>query len=203
MVIAIIDYGMGNLCSVQKALEYLRAESVITDSPETLAGAEKIILPGVGAFGDAMKELERRGLVEPIRREIAGGKPFLGICLGLQIFFERSEESPGAAGLGVLPGEVRRFVTDMKVPHMGWNQLNIQRPAPIFKGVEAGAFVYFVHSFYVAPAQEEDIATTTDYSYDFASSVWRGNLMGTQFHPEKSQAVGLRILQNFLDMERI
>lgn len=203
MVIAIIDYGMGNLCSVQKALEHLGADCVITDSAEALAGAEKIILPGVGAFGDAMKELQRRGLIEPIRREIAGGKPFLGICLGLQIFFERSEESPGAAGLGVLPGEVRRFVTDLKVPHMGWNQLNIRREAPIYKGIEDGAFVYFVHSFYVAPERAEDIATTTDYSMDFASSVWRGNLMGTQFHPEKSQAVGLQMLQNFLDMERI
>jgi len=200
-MIAIIDYGMGNLCSVQKALERLGAQTVITDSPASLAQADKIILPGVGAFGDAMKELKSRNLVEPIRREVASGKPFLGICLGLQILFEKSKESPGVAGLSLLPGEVRRFITDLKVPHMGWNQIHIKKPAPIFKGIKEGAFVYFVHSYYVVPERAEDISTTTDYAIEFVSAIWRNNLSATQFHPEKSQSVGLQILKNFIEWE--
>jgi len=200
-MIAIIDYGMGNLCSVQKALERLGAETRITDDPAELAVADKIILPGVGAFGDAMQELKGRGLTGPIRREAASGKPLLGICLGFQVFFERSGESPGIGGLGLFPGEVKRFVTDLKVPHMGWNQLHIKRRAPIFQGIEEGAYVYFVHSYYVEPSDPGDVATTTSYALEFASSVWRGNLFATQFHPEKSQSVGLRILQNFVNLK--
>lgn len=200
-MIAIVDYGMGNLFSVQKALERIGAGAVVTDKPEELASAEKIILPGVGAFGDAMKELEKRGLAQVLHNEAEKGKIILGICLGLQIFFEQSEESPGVRGLGLLPGEVRRFVTNLKVPHMGWNQLVINRKAPIYPGVDDGAYVYFVHSYYVVPQNRDDIATTTDYGGEFVSSVWRGNLMATQFHPEKSQEVGLRMLKNFVDME--
>lgn len=200
-MIAIADYGMGNLFSVQKALERLGARVVVTERPEELASAEKIILPGVGAFGDAMKELEKRGLAAALRNEAGKGKNILGICLGLQVFFERSEESPGVAGLGLLPGEVKRFVTDLKVPHMGWNELIMKRKPPLYEGIDEGAHVYFVHSYYVVPQNPEDIATTTDYGGEFVSSVWRGNLAGTQFHPEKSQAVGLRMLKNFVDME--
>ncbi len=200
-MIAIIDYGMGNLFSVQKALERIGFSATITALPDVLAKAEKIVLPGVGAFGDAMREIERRRLVEPIRQAVAAGKPFLGICLGLQVLFEKSEESPGIPGLGILPGEVKRFVTDMKVPHMGWNQIRIRRPAPIFDGIGDDAYVYFVHSYYVVPVRAEDIAATTDYELEFVSSVWRHNLFATQFHPEKSQAVGLKILKNFAGIE--
>jgi glutamine amidotransferase len=200
-MIAIIDYGMGNLCSVQKAMEYLGAETVITDSPDILSRTDKIVLPGVGAFGDAMRELGSRGLVEPLRRAVALQKPFLGICLGMQVLFDRSEESPGVGGLSILPGEVKRFVTDLKVPHMGWNQICIRRQAPIFRGVEDGAFLYFVHSYYAVPGCAEDIAATTDYAVEFASAICRGRLFGTQFHPEKSQTVGLKILKNFIDLE--
>jgi len=200
-MIAIVDYGMGNLFSVKKALEHIGASATITASSDVLAKAEKIILPGVGAFGDAMRELEKRGLAEPLKRIAQIGKPFLGICLGLQVLFEKSEESPGIPGLGILPGEVKHFVTDMKVPHMGWNQICIKRPAPIFDGIGNDAYVYFVHSYYVVPASDEDIATTTDYALEFTSSVWRDNLFATQFHPEKSQAVGLKILKNFAKLE--
>jgi glutamine amidotransferase len=200
-MIAIVDYGMGNLFSVHKALERIGASAVVTERPEDLASAEKIILPGVGAFGDAMKELEKRGLAAALRNEAGKGKIILGICLGLQVFFERSEESPGVGGLGLLPGEVKRFVTDLKVPHMGWNELIMKRKPSLYNGIDEGAHVYFVHSYYVVPQNPADIATTTDYGGEFVSSVWRGNLVATQFHPEKSQAMGLRMLKNFVDME--
>ena len=200
-MIAIVDYGMGNLFSVKKALERVGASATITDSPDVIRKAQKIVLPGVGAFGDAMNELRRRSLVEPILEAMASGIPFLGICLGLQVLFEKSEESPGIEGLGVLRGEVKRFVTDMKVPHMGWNQIRIKRRAPIYEGITDGAYVYFVHSYYVVPTNAEDIATTTDYSVEFTSSVWRKNLYAMQFHPEKSQLVGLKILRNFAHLE--
>lgn len=200
-MIAIVDYGMGNLFSVEKALERIGAVALVTENPEDLARAEKIILPGVGAFGDAMRELEKRELATALKCEVKKGKILLGICLGLQVFFERSEESPGIQGLGLLPGEVKRFFTHLKVPHMGWNQLNLKKSAPLYRGIEQGSFVYFVHSYYVVPQNPDDIATTTDYDGEFTSSVWRGNLMATQFHPEKSQEKGLRILKNFVDME--
>lgn len=199
-MIAIIDYGMGNLCSVQKALERIGAATQIIESPDILPDADKIILPGVGSFGDAMQELERRGFVIPLKQEVSSGKPLLGICLGLQVLFETSEESPGARGLGLIPGECRRFVTDLKVPHMGWNQVRIKRRAPIFEGIEDGAYFYFVHSFYVIPREGKDVASTTDYALDFCSSVWRDNLFATQFHPEKSQETGLRFLENFVKL---
>lgn len=200
-MIAIIDYGMGNLFSVKKALEHLGADAEITNSPERIRAADKIILPGVGAFGDAMKELNARGLSDLARDEAASGKPFLGICLGIQLLFEESEESPGIEGLGILKGTCRRFVTDLKVPHMGWNQLKMKRPSPLMEGIETGDYVYFVHSFYVDPEDESDIATTTEYDIEFTSSIRRGNIVATQFHPEKSQKVGLTMLKNFIEME--
>jgi len=199
-VIAIVDYGMGNLCSVHKALERVGASPLVADSPGELRRADKIVIPGVGAFGDAMREMEKRGLSAPVKEAAARGKILLGICLGLQIFFEKSEESPGVGGLGLFPGEVKRFVTHLKVPHMGWNQLRKRRRPPILHGIEDGAFVYFVHSYYVTPEKAEDIAATTDYALEFASCVWRGNLYGVQFHPEKSQAVGLKLLENFVKL---
>ena len=200
-MIAVVDYGMGNLFSVQKALERIGSGALVTDKPGDLASADKIILPGVGAFGDAMKELRKRGLVDILRNEAEKGKIILGICLGLQIFFEKSQESPGVEGLALLPGEARRFVTNLKVPHMGWNQIIIHRRSPLYLGIDEGASFYFVHSYYVVPQNRDDIATTTEYGEEFVSSVWRGNLMATQFHPEKSQEVGLRMLKNFVDME--
>ena len=199
-MIAVIDYGMGNLFSVKKALEHVGASAEITDNPEVLNRAEKIILPGVGAFGDALREIEKLSLADPIRHQLKSGKPFLGICLGLQILFESSEESPGVPGLGILRGKVPRFQTDLKVPHMGWNSLKINRRAPIFRGIDDGAYVYFVHSYYVEPENKQVVSTSTDYDISFTSSVWKKNLFATQFHPEKSQDVGLRILENFVSL---
>jgi glutamine amidotransferase len=198
-MIAIIDYQMGNLRSVQKAFERVGHAATITADPTVLAKAEKVVLPGVGAFEDAMAELRRRELIEPIKAAIDSGKPFLGICLGLQLLFDRGYEDGEHEGLGVLPGEVVRFdlAADYKVPHMGWNQLDIRRPAPILDGLESGTHVYFVHSYYVAPTDMNVTATLTDYGGDFCSMIWRDNIYATQFHPEKSQDDGLRILKNF------
>ncbi|MCA9102579.1 MAG: imidazole glycerol phosphate synthase subunit HisH [Planctomycetales bacterium] len=193
---------MGNLRSVQKGFEKIGHAAVITSSPEVLAAARRVVLPGVGAFEDAMQELRERRLVEPVCACIESGKPFLGICLGLQLLFEKSYEHGQHAGLGVLRGEVRRFdvPAEFKVPHMGWNQLLIRRRAPLLDGVDEGEHVYFVHSFYVAPSDDEVIATETDYAGRFTSMVWRDNLYATQFHPEKSQQAGLRMLKNFAEL---
>jgi imidazole glycerol-phosphate synthase subunit HisH len=201
-MLAIIDYQMGNLRSVQKGFEKVGHQAVITSDPNELARATKIVLPGVGAFGDAMAELWRRDLIEPIREAIASGKPFLGICLGLQLLFETGYEGGEHTGLGVLPGKVVRFELphDYKVPHMGWNQLQIQRPAPILRGLSEKAYVYFVHSYYVVPDDQSVVATETDYGGTFCSMIRRDNLFATQFHPEKSQADGLRILKNFAEI---
>ncbi|MCH8923005.1 MAG: imidazole glycerol phosphate synthase subunit HisH [Planctomycetes bacterium] len=201
-MIAIIDYQMGNLRSVQKGFEKVGHPATITSDPAVLAAAEKVVLPGVGAMADAMAELKRRDLIGPIHAAIDSGKPFLGICLGLQLLFETSYEDGTHEGLGVLAGEVVRFdlPADYKVPHMGWNQLNIVRPTPILKGLESGTHVYFVHSYYVVPSDPEVIATETDYCRPFCSMIRRGNLYATQFHPEKSQADGLRILKNFAEL---
>ncbi len=208
--IVVIDYGMGNLRSVSKALERLGGSVTVSGDPKELAGAEKVVLPGVGAFGAAMRELNAQGLVEPIKAAIASGKPYLGICLGLQLLFRTSEEAAGTAGLGVLEGEVKRFEVNgastdarLKIPHMGWNQVEAVGEAaagrcPLLRGMEAGSFVYFVHSYYPRPADRSITALETDYGVRFASMVWRGNLYATQFHPEKSQAVGLTVLENFL-----
>ena len=203
-MIAIIDYGMGNLRSVQKGFEKVGAEAVVTADPGTLLEAERIVLPGVGAFRDCMHNLEQGGFVEPLLRVIAEGRPFLGICVGMQMLFSDSVEFGLHRGLDVIPGHVLRFPEQMreageelKVPQMGWNQLNFKRRPPAFAGVDEGANVYFVHSYYVKPDCDDVIATTTDYGFEFCSSVWRDNIVATQFHPEKSQEIGLKILKNF------
>ena len=200
-MIAIIDYGMGNLRSVQKGFEKVGHAATITNDPEVIRSASKVVLPGVGAFGDAMDELRRRKLIEPIKQVLDQCKPFLGICLGLQLLFEVGHEGGRHEGLGVLSGEVVRFELphEYKVPHMGWNQLEIRRPAPILAGLATGTHVYFVHSYYVVPRDREQIAAATRYGEPFTSVVWRDNLFATQFHPEKSQADGLRILRNFAE----
>ncbi len=201
LMIGIVDYAMGNLRSVQKALAKLGFEAAFVDAAGGVDPVDKLILPGVGAFGDAMANLHERRLVDPVRRFIASGRPFLGICLGLQLLFEGSDEDGVAAGLGVLPGRVRGFEltdTSLKVPHMGWNALRPTRADnPLLAGLADDAFVYFVHSYYAAPAEPADVATTTDYGGPFCSSVWRDNIWAVQFHPEKSQRVGLRMLENF------
>ncbi len=201
-MIAIVDYGMGNLRSVQKAFERVGYAAEITADAQQLAEAAKVVLPGVGAFEDAIAELRRLGLAEPIREAIDAGKPFLGICLGLQLLFDASYENGRHEGLGVIPGEVVRFdlPASYSVPHMGWNQLRVRRRPPILEGLEDETYVYFVHSYYVVPHGEEFVATETDYGGPFSSMIWRENLFATQFHPEKSQAEGLRILKNFAEL---
>ncbi len=201
-MIAIIDYGMGNLRSVQKGFQRTGHKTTITNNPVILASAAKVVLPGVGAFRDAIAALQGRNLVEPILSTITAGKPFLGICLGLQLLFERSFEDGEYRGLGVIPGDVVRFdlSPNFKVPHMGWNQVIFKRRPPIFAGIGEGAYFYFVHSYYVRPRDAAVIATETDYSQPFCSSIWQGNLFATQFHPEKSQDVGLRVLKNFAEL---
>ncbi len=201
-MIAIVDYGMGNLRSVEKAFAKVGHPATITNDPSVLEDAEKIVLPGVGAFADAIAELRRRQLVQPLQNAVAREKPFLGICLGLQLLFDVSYEDGEHQGLGIVPGKVVRFdiPAEYKVPHMGWNQLQFppDRPrAPIFTGLAEGAHVYFVHSYYVVPEDEQVIAAVTEYAIPFTSAICRGNLFATQFHPEKSQADGLRILENF------
>ncbi|MDP2654532.1 MAG: imidazole glycerol phosphate synthase subunit HisH [Candidatus Omnitrophota bacterium] len=197
-MIAIIDYGMGNLRSVQKALEKAGARASITQNADDLAKAQKIVLPGVGAMRPAMEKLNSMGMPEAIRKAIAGKKPFLGICLGLQLLFEKGDEGGGVTGLGILPGTVGRF-TKLKVPHMGWNQLILKKDnCPFLKGISNGANVYFCHSYYAQPADPKIVATATGYGVEFTSSVWKDNLFAVQFHPEKSQAIGLKILENFV-----
>ena len=201
-MIAIIDYQMGNLRSVQKGFERVGHQAHVTSDPAEVAEADKIVLPGVGAFADAIRELEQRHLVEPIREAIAADKPFLGICLGLQLLFDVSYEDGTHQGLGILPGEVKRFdlPSNYKVPHMGWNQAQILRPAPVLNGVSDEDYFYFVHSYYVVPRDPELIAIEVNYHRPFCAMVWRDNLFATQFHPEKSQADGLRILRNFAEL---
>jgi imidazole glycerol-phosphate synthase subunit HisH len=201
-MIKIVDYGMGNLRSVQKAFEKLGTEAVICAKPSELVGAEKLVLPGVGAFRDAIHELRRTELDKPVRDHIASGRPFLGICLGLQLLFDVSYEDGQWEGLGVLAGQVVRFKDqpDLKIPHMGWNTLDIAGQHRLFEGIPAGSSVYFVHSYYVVPSDESVIAARTEHGTVFTSAVARGNLFATQFHPEKSQAVGLRLLRNFASL---
>ena len=202
-MIVIIDYGMGNLRSVTKALEHLGVPNEVTEDPARLATADKLILPGVGAFGDAMTELDRRGLTGPLKERVAAGVPLLGICLGMQLVMDSSEESPGVTGLGLIEGTVVRFRTSLKVPQMGWNTVRQARPAPLFRGIPDRSWFYFVHSYYVqpAPGAREAMVGMTDYDVEFPSVLWQGNIMATQFHPEKSQTIGLRMLRNFADLE--
>ena len=207
-MIAIIDYGMGNLRSVQKGFEKVGFDAVVTSDPKVLLDAQRVVLPGVGAFRDCMRNLEEGGFVEPILKVIREGKPFLGFCLGLQLLFTESEEFGLHQGLNVIPGRVLRFPEGMqeageslKVPHMGWNQLSVKRAAPIFKDVEDATNVYFVHSYYVKPVDESVVAATTSYGIDFCSAIWSDNVVATQFHPEKSQDKGLAMLRNFALMK--
>lgn len=204
MSIAILDYGMANLRSVQKAFEHVGHRATIVSQPEQIEQADRLVLPGVGAFQDAVAVLRDGHFAEPILRHIHKGKPFLGICLGLQMLFDVGYEDGEHRGLGVLPGKCIRFDVDdafgLKVPHMGWNQLDVIRPSPLTRGVPADSSVYFVHSYHVVPGDEAIIATTTDYGRPFVSSIWRDNIVATQFHPEKSQKVGLQLLENFAVM---
>ncbi|MFK7788823.1 MAG: imidazole glycerol phosphate synthase subunit HisH [Phycisphaeraceae bacterium] len=214
-MIAIVNYGMGNLRSVQKALERVGAQAEIVETPEQIESAERLILPGVGAFADGMTHLRERGLVEPLMQFAASGKPLMGICLGMQLLFDSSmEDAPSpdepVQGLGILPGNVVRFQEDqgpdkprLKVPHMGWNEINFAADTPLFVGLSPGDHVYFVHGYYCVPNDDSDVAATTDYGHTYCSAVHRGNVWATQFHPEKSQHVGLRILENFASAELV
>ena len=200
-MIAIIDYGMGNIHSVNKALQLFGAKTIVTNNPKDIAASEKAVLPGVGAFDDAMLELSKQGLIPVLSEHIKNGKAFLGICLGMQLLFEESQEAKETKGLGILKGRVGRFKADkgLKVPHMGWNQLKKSKAeCPLLKNIPDNSFVYFCHSYYPEPKDESVIAATTDYGHDFASFVWKDNVFGVQFHPEKSQSVGLKILESFV-----
>jgi len=200
-MIAIIDYGMGNLRSVQKGFERMGREAVVTRDPKMILDASKVVLPGVGAFPDCMRNLEEYGLIDAVKQSINAGKPFLGICLGLQLLFTESEEFGISKGLDIIKGRVVRFkgpeFADLKIPHMGWNSLDIKRRPPAMQDVPEGSNVYFVHSFHVVPEDKNVIATTTNYGIDFVSSIWKDNIFAVQFHPEKSQALGLSILKRF------
>ena len=201
-MIAIIDYDAGNLKSVEKALVSLGEDCIVTRDAETILGADKVILPGVGAFGDAMEKLHRFGLVEVIRKVAAAGTPFLGICLGLQLLFRSSDESPGVEGIGLLDGEIVSIPPKegYKIPHMGWNSIEIKEGAGLFRGIENQSYVFFVHSYYLKADHPEDVAATTDYIVPIHASVEHGNVFACQFHPEKSGDVGLQILRNFCDL---
>jgi len=203
-VIALLDYGSGNLRSVHKALLKVGAEVRIVQRPHEMEGARAVVLPGVGAFDDCIQALDKQELLEASRTFIQSGRPFLGICVGYQALFDKSEEFNSCArGMGVFHGKVVRFSADqgLKVPQIGWNQLDVTQPeCPLFRGVPNGSFVYFVHSFFPRPDDESIVATRTSYGETFASSVWKGNVFATQFHPEKSQKVGLQLLRNFVEL---
>jgi len=202
-MILIIDYGMGNIHSVQKALEAKGAETLVSDNPDAFKKADKLVLPGVGAFGDAMQELSKRRLIAPILEEVKKKKPLLGICLGMQLFFENSEESKGVKGLGLIKGSVKKFNSsrDLKVPHIGWNQISdFNNKCPLLSGVPENSSVYFCHSYYPAPKDKTASTAFTEYGIEFSSLVQQDNIFGTQFHPEKSQKVGLKIIENFVKL---
>ena len=202
-MIGIVDYGMGNLRSVEKALQAVGAQTRIVTAPEGLEGLKGLVLPGVGAFTDCVANLRATGLWQPIKDWIAADRPFFGICLGYQMLFENSEEGPGVEGLGVFKGSVIRFPAgELKVPQMGWNAVDVVRPSPITRGIADGDHVYFVHSYYPQPEDPLLVAMTTTYGRPFASAVGRGKLFATQFHPEKSQRVGLHLLRNFATLAR-
>jgi len=203
-MIAIIDYGMGNILSVVKAFEYLKADIKIVRSKDELEIAENIkgiVLPGVGAFGDCMKNLNDRGLAESLRFFINKGVPYLGICLGLQILFESSEESPDIQGLSIFKGVNKKFPDTLKVPHMGWNRVKfLKKDIPLMKGIDDNTHFYFVHSYYVFSEESNIVAMRTNYGIEFSSGVWKKNVYGVQFHPEKSQNAGLKVLKNFVEL---
>ena len=208
-MIAVIDYGMGNLRSVQKALEFVGAKVIVTHDPDLILSADSVVLPGVGAFKDCMANLNKLSLIDPIRKFIDSGKPFLGICLGLQVLFEESEEYGPVPGLGILPGKVVKFIDgssdtrkgpQIKIPHMGWNQIKVKKNAPLFAGVGDSPYFYFVHSYYVVPEDPEIVATVTHYGIEFVSGIQHKNIYAFQFHPEKSQTLGLSILERFSNL---
>lgn len=202
-MIAIIDYGMGNIHSVQKALQLFGAKTTVTNKAEEIRAADKAVLPGVGAFDDAMRELKKQGLNLALNEYIKSKKPFLGICLGMQLLFDESEEATESKGLGILKGKVKRFeeLKGLKVPHMGWNQLKVKSDeCPLLKDIPDNSYVYFCHSYYPKPSNENVIAATTDYGIEFSSVVWQDNIYGVQFHPEKSQKTGLKMLENFVNL---
>ena len=200
-MIAIIDYGMGNLHSANKALQKIGADTVVTSDPKIIRQAQKVVLPGVGAFGDCMRNLPEYGLVEPIHEVVRRGTPFLGICLGLQLLFEGSEEDPGVAGLGILKGMIRKIIAPgLKIPHMGWNNLSFPAPSPLFNNISDGAYVYFVHSFHAVPDDPAIISAAADYGQQVTAAVSWQNVQAVQFHPEKSSSVGMQILRNFKEM---
>jgi glutamine amidotransferase len=209
-VIAVIDYGMGNLRSVQKALEFVGAKVVVTNDPDLILNADSVVLPGVGSFKDCMSNLKELNLIDPIRKFIDGGKPFLGICLGLQVLFEESEEYGPVAGLGILPGKVVKFSRNIsetkngqliKVPHMGWNKIEVKKKDPLFENFDVIApYFYFVHSYYVVPKDKNMVATVTNYGIEFVSGIQYKNIYAFQFHPEKSQTMGLALLERFSNL---
>ena len=201
-MIAIVDYGMGNLRSVEKGFLKVGVDARIVSNPKAVDDARAVVLPGVGAFRDCMRNLKEKSLIESVLRSIQKGKPYLGICLGLQVLFTESEEFGIYKGLDILKGKVMRFRLTLKVPHMGWNKVRILRRPPLFEDIQDQAFFYFVHSFYVVPDDNDIVATTTEYGITFASMVWKENIFATQFHPEKSQETGLKVLRNFGDFVR-
>lgn len=200
-MVAIVDYGMGNLGSVVKACEHLGVKAKIAVYPEDIIEAKKIVFPGVGNFSAAMKELKKRALIEPLKDAIDRNIPFLGICLGMQLLLEYSEEAPGVKGLGVVKGKVIRFKTNkLIVPHMGWNSAYIMHKDPLYKGIKQGSYFYFANSYYCCPKEKRVALTTTDYGVDFVSSLRQDNVWGVQFHPEKSQNIGMKVFENFLKL---
>ena len=203
-MIAVIDYGAGNLQSVKNALDHLGAANMRASTAKEILLADAVILPGVGEFGTAMAELERRGIKEAVIEAANGGRPLLGICLGMQLLFEAGEESPGAKGLGILPGRVPRFPAEMglKIPHMGWNSVMPIKESRLLDGLPKGSYMYFVHSFYVKAAERADVSAISEYGLIFDAAVERGNIFGCQFHPEKSGAAGLAILKNFIEIAK-
>lgn len=201
-MIAIIDYGAGNLMSVKKALDFIGEENIVTADSKEIELADRVILPGVGSFGDAMNSMRNRGLDETVKSAAMSGKPFLGICLGLQLLFEKSDESPKATGLGVLKGDISLIPSDgLKVPHIGWNSVEITPGSRLFKGIPQNTYFYFVHSYYLNNAEKSDVAAVTHYGVDIECAVEHGNLFATQFHPEKSGEAGLQLLRNFASAE--
>ena len=201
-MVAIIDYGAGNILSVQKALDHIGCENVVTSDREVIMSADSAVLPGVGSFGDAMDNLHKNGLTQAVKNFMSSGRPFLGICLGLQVLFDSSEESPDAAGLSVFSGKVRRFPAGigLKIPQIGWNSIDYERGCPIFKGLPENPYVYFVHSYYLEASDESVVSAVAEYGVRYHAAVARGNVFATQFHPEKSGEVGLQILRNFAEL---